>query len=677
MAEIPGTHTIDVPHADAIDEVIGHANVGGDVQTVRQSFVKLSEQLAGSGAVSEAIAAVEAVASAGIRWTEHIIEGRSTGNVDLATGLVNGATLNGLTVQTGKFYFIGLQTDLSKNGIYAGVAAGAAARATFADSEAELAYIGFVLQGGTVGAGERWTLPLAAADIVIEATALNFAPFGIEPGYSGEVEAGRGEYSSLGDRIGELPYSAPMLATYKEVTFDQNGYFISGKTIHGAEFGARGGAVAQLSETTVGAAPLLTYDGATDACIPARALISNKVYGVIALGQSHIGLSYDTGDATVTTAAQHAGYALMHNTGVFNRLNDTVYSWNSFVDLLETAIVSTSYETICSGMADAIMRRCNTSFGAKPKIIFSATVRGGTAYKDLRRGSNWYLDVLRTVARDWFLCNQLGQQYEVLCVVPEIGQQDYVDGTSRWEYARFMSHLQHDLDRDIRQITAQISPVRLYFSQSGYRSPQTIGGVNEPALGQMMAPKMNPMLRCAGAPYQSLGSEDDLGGHYKASGFYHIGLMLGHAIFDGEFGVDQKALEVVDCWWTSTSAIRLKFNMPIALETDDTVIKISDLGAGKGVDFLDGSVSPPTVSGIAVASSVYLDVTLSGASSGKNPRLYIACRASDAGSGNSGTGAITGNRSAIRAAASYDTAPLTGDVLYQRAVAQELVLGPA
>ncbi|RWP64928.1 hypothetical protein [Mesorhizobium sp.] len=154
--------------------------------------------------LTERVDEVEALAIAGIKWTTQRIEARSTANVDLATGLVNGQTLNGVTVQTGLFYFIGSQTNPAQNGIYPGVAAGASARATFADSADELAHVGFVLQAGTVGTGERWTLPMAAADITVGTTPLVFAETGIEPGYAAEVEAARGGEPSLGDRLDDV-----------------------------------------------------------------------------------------------------------------------------------------------------------------------------------------------------------------------------------------------------------------------------------------------------------------------------------------------------------------------------------------------------------------------------------------------------------------------------------------
>ncbi|MER9829158.1 SGNH/GDSL hydrolase family protein [Mesorhizobium sp. M0134] len=167
-------------------------------------------------ALSNRVDDVESLASAGIIWTPNTIRVRSTANVNLASGLVNAAVLNGVTLATGDFVFLGSQTAPAENGIYTVVASGAASRAAFADTAAELAHIGFVLTSGTAGAGERWTLPMAAAAITLGTTALNFALAGVEIGVSAEVIAARGNETSLGNRLNNLvdfdPASARLFA---------------------------------------------------------------------------------------------------------------------------------------------------------------------------------------------------------------------------------------------------------------------------------------------------------------------------------------------------------------------------------------------------------------------------------------------------------------------------------
>lgn len=114
----------------------------------------------------------------GIRWSSQTIRVRATANVDIATALENGDTLDGVTLATGDHVLLPYQSTASQNGIYTVPASGAASRASFADSAAELERIGVRITAGTAGAGELWTLPLDADEITVGTTSLNFANLG-------------------------------------------------------------------------------------------------------------------------------------------------------------------------------------------------------------------------------------------------------------------------------------------------------------------------------------------------------------------------------------------------------------------------------------------------------------------------------------------------------------------
>ena len=110
----------------------------------------------------------------------------------------------------------------------------------------------------------------------------------------------------------------------------------------------------------------------------------------------------------------------------------------------------------------------------------------------------------------------------------------------------------------------------------------------------------------------------------------------------------------------------------MATERDDSKITISTPGAGKGIDLTDGSGSPPTVSGIALAlSNTAIDVTLSGAPVGLRPQIFIGARCTT--NANS-IGRIDGARTGIREAVSYDTDPNDSAVLYHWACHQQIAL---
>lgn len=155
-------------------------------------------------AIDSRLVVVEGVSSVGIKWITQNIRVRSTANVALATGLTNGTVLNGVTLATGEYVFLGSQTAPAENGIYTVVASGAASRATFADSAAELSYIGFLVGAGTVGIGERYTLPLASSAITLGTTALSFAMVGIEVTSAAEVVTARNGEANLATRLASI-----------------------------------------------------------------------------------------------------------------------------------------------------------------------------------------------------------------------------------------------------------------------------------------------------------------------------------------------------------------------------------------------------------------------------------------------------------------------------------------
>ena len=194
------------------------------------------------------ISNLTAIATAGIRWLPNAtgtIRVRSTANVAIASGLVNGLTLNGVVLATGNHVFLGSQTNPAENGLYTVVAAGAAPRASFADTAAELSYIGFVLQAGTAGAGESWTLPIAAASITLGTTPLTFSQVGIADPYAAEIVEARGTYPDLDDRLDGIDADVDVVQALTDTTTraptpfgysDEAGYLVPVGSERGYDF---------------------------------------------------------------------------------------------------------------------------------------------------------------------------------------------------------------------------------------------------------------------------------------------------------------------------------------------------------------------------------------------------------------------------------------------------------
>jgi phage-related tail fiber protein len=79
-------------------------------------------------------------------------------NVAVASALINGATMDGVTLATGDRVLLKDQTTASENGIYIVAASGAASRATDADTSAEVRNMIVRGESGTVNGDTMWQL---------------------------------------------------------------------------------------------------------------------------------------------------------------------------------------------------------------------------------------------------------------------------------------------------------------------------------------------------------------------------------------------------------------------------------------------------------------------------------------------------------------------------------------
>jgi hypothetical protein len=101
----------------------------------------------------------------------------STANVDIATGLEAGDTIDGVTLVAGDRVLLKDQTAAAENGIYVAVASGAASRATDADTDAEVNPNMFMfVQEGSANADTGWVL-VTDDPITLDTTPLSFTQF--------------------------------------------------------------------------------------------------------------------------------------------------------------------------------------------------------------------------------------------------------------------------------------------------------------------------------------------------------------------------------------------------------------------------------------------------------------------------------------------------------------------
>lgn len=413
------------------------------------------------------------------------------------------------------------------------------------------------------------------------------------------------------------------------------------------------------------------YDAATGTSLLTSSSLTPPTAGVdylfLVYGQSWALADNPSGAPLLTTTAQHPSKALMPASGVAPS-----GAFTSYANLVEAG----PRETVCGGLADVIMTRLNARVGAKPRAIFAVCAMGGQAIaggsssagSDIGVGSDTFERAISIVQSAYNTSKQAGRQLVVGAIVWMQGEQDFNDALPRWLYKRGLIRMRQAFDAKIAEITGQKDPVMMYtyLTNRGY---STAFQSNEVALAQLEATKDDPFIRTFGPVYWCPDAGD--GSHSTPTGYRGMGNQAGNAIVEDLFGPYWEPLRVVEAYWSATNKFCLRYTMPLAIESTDALVTVSTLGAGKGIQFDDGSGSPPTITGIAIKSGTTdtVEVTLSAAPTGPRRRYWIAMRTTGAN-----TGAVTGARSGIRSSASYWTDSLTGLTMYHWACPEEGVL---
>lgn len=133
-------------------------------------------------------------AVAGLTW-KLPVRAASTANGTLASAFENGDSMDGVTLATGDRILLKDQSSGAENGIYVVAASGAPARATDADSSAELVNAAVLVSEGTANHDKAWQQTVNAP-ITVGSTALVWALFGSITAGPTKVSADVGDGSS-------------------------------------------------------------------------------------------------------------------------------------------------------------------------------------------------------------------------------------------------------------------------------------------------------------------------------------------------------------------------------------------------------------------------------------------------------------------------------------------------
>jgi hypothetical protein len=144
------------------------ADKGGQqvtAQALDSNFATLQNE------VNAATQAAQAAAS-GQNWKSDVVAA-STANINIASALINGSVVDGVTLATGNRVLLIAQTDATQNGIYVVVASGAASRSTDANTSALITGTLVFVAGGTVNGNKQFALT-TPAPIALGTSALTF-----------------------------------------------------------------------------------------------------------------------------------------------------------------------------------------------------------------------------------------------------------------------------------------------------------------------------------------------------------------------------------------------------------------------------------------------------------------------------------------------------------------------
>jgi phage-related tail fiber protein len=112
--------------------------------------------------------------AAGLNWKQNV-RVASTANMAVASAVINGASVDGVTLATGDRILLKNQTTASENGIYIVAASGAAARAEDANTSAEVRNMIVRVESGTVHGDQMWQL--TTDNPTLGTTSLTFTQF--------------------------------------------------------------------------------------------------------------------------------------------------------------------------------------------------------------------------------------------------------------------------------------------------------------------------------------------------------------------------------------------------------------------------------------------------------------------------------------------------------------------
>lgn len=181
--------------------------------------------------------------AAGLDWKENV-RVASTANLAVASAVINGATVDGVSLVTGNRILLKNQTTASENGIYIVAASGAASRSTDADTSADISNMITRVSEGTVNGDKMFQL--VTDNVTLGSTSLVYTEF----------TGGGGTYTADGQGL--------------EVSANQFALELDGTSLSKSATGLRLGSAAAAAGLTADGTGLLSVGAGTGITVNAN-----------------------------------------------------------------------------------------------------------------------------------------------------------------------------------------------------------------------------------------------------------------------------------------------------------------------------------------------------------------------------------------------------------------------
>lgn len=262
--------------------------------------------------------------------------------------------------------------------------------------------------------------------------------------------------------------------------------------------------------------------------------------------------------------------------------------------------------------------------GIGPTFLFSICRRGESFLHEIDKATGTYgihQTIIDDVTRAKAAATAQGKRYKVGFVLFEQGENEAQMQIQRggpslpWlqfrdAYIAKMMQWGRDLDTDIRAITGQSDPVRLFTFQAVYAAPGT---------AQMLAARKSPQITMVGPVYylpsakNSLGSGNERGAgvHWSADGHRWYDALCAKVIRrTAAGGSEWRPCEPLRARWSKGfGSITLTCHVPVPpLVVDTSLLPAQTTGAGFRVVFSDGSSQVPTRVTVVGPNELRIDI---------------------------------------------------------------------